>query len=331
LRGPHGAAWPWPFLAFAVLTVACTGHGSSPSATPAVAEPRWEDAFDPIPQLMLTLRPRSLQKDPVYGPLLRGVLALARARSRFVAATHALDAVEDADLVMVGLEAPPGQAIEQGDLIGAVVGVRSDIDPGALVDADGRRLWAPGPAGGVRELVRERVEGEELTEASLFELPGRTWVIASGIARSRARDAFARPRPRPSSLPAPPDAIALLRIDGPSLVARVPLLRAPSNLAPVGSKLKAVTLDLVPGETGQLEANVSYADGAARALAERTMREVLGAMARKAPEGLAWLAGATLERGSDAVTLILRAPLPPELMSTLQALTKRSVPPPKPL
>ena len=45
-------------------------------------------------------------------------------------------------------------------------------------------------------LVHEGDEQGEPVRASLFELPGRTWVIASGAARARARDTFLRPRAR---------------------------------------------------------------------------------------------------------------------------------------
>src|ERR1019366_6462314 len=112
-----------------------------------------------------------------------------------------------AEEVIIGLRL--GRFDTDTDVVVVVRGVRADVDPAALVDADGRPLWAPGPTGRVRELVRAGTgSGAESSEAprneipaSLFELPGRTWVIASGEARARARSAFAHAPARSRQAP----------------------------------------------------------------------------------------------------------------------------------
>src|SRR5258708_39827746 len=73
---------------------ACGGSpGRSPSAgARAVVEPQWQDALGARPRVLLTLRPKVLLKDPVYGPLFRWALELARQQSHAVASTRLLEA-----------------------------------------------------------------------------------------------------------------------------------------------------------------------------------------------------------------------------------------------
>src|SRR6185437_9450908 len=230
-------------LAAAVLLAlpAC-GSGGDSSAPKVVRagprEPHWEDVFDTTPELLAVLHPLALRADPVYGPLLRRAIELARQQSTVVAQSRALDSVEDAEEVILGVRTggangEPGRATadEASEVVVVLRGVRADIDPATLVDGDGKPLWQPGPQGAVRELVRGDESGHGAQPVSLFELPGRTWVIASGEARLRARGVFARPLGRPAlhfegggGKDAPSGSLALLRMDGPSLVF---LVRAP--------------------------------------------------------------------------------------------------------
>ncbi len=352
----------------AITCIACIaatfGCGASTprvsTRTVADSEPRWEDVVDATPELLAIVFPTALRKDRVYGPLLRRAIDLVREQSRVVTETRALDAMEDAEEVIVGVRpdaarnagaAGPsaGAAAESaGEVIVVIRGVRADEDPVALVDAEGHPLWAPGPGGRVRELVRSdnrsttTGSAEAPVPASLFELPGRTWLIASGDARARARAAFARtvssPRPagRLESLePNGVDTLAVLRIDGPSLVARVRALQAESALGAVGRRLEAVTLELAAGVTPldggpdadlarlrrTVRASFSYADEDSAALAESTVRDALGAIARKRPDDLAWLASATVARPSPGARpgklVVLTAPVPPRLVAAL--------------
>jgi hypothetical protein len=298
-----------------------TGLGRETARDAAQREPQWQDALGARPEFLVSLRPKALREDRVYGPLLRVALGLARQQSRVVQGTRVLEAMEEADEVIASLDRSPmapGPGVDPsdsaGDMVTIVRGVRADIDPGALVDAEGHALWSPGPSGRVRELVHERDADGSLNPASLFELPGRTWVIASGGARGRARDAFARPLgSAPPTLD--PDALALARIDGPTLVSRIPALRANGGLAALGGGMQAIDVELASGADRQIQAIVSYADEQTASAAERTLRELKDAVTRQKPAAFAWFAAATVERIRTAVgagrSLRITAPLPP--------------------
>jgi hypothetical protein len=340
------------------LAVDCGAPAPPRAARTAPAEAHWEDVLDTTPELLAVVFPLALRRDAVYGPLLRRAIDLVRDQSRVVAETRALDAMEDAEEVIVGMRPEVGGAAgnreragEVGEMIVVVRGVRSDVDPATLVDADGHPLWTPGPSEGVRELVPRDAPPSsdgagDPVAASLFELPGRTWVIASGQARARARDAFAHPRGRPPlDVEAENgDALFVLRIDGPSLVARVRALQSPAGLASIGRRLDAVTLTLAggtPSEVAEQEAlapdagpspgplhlrrsvraTLAYADADAATAAETTVRDVVQAIARNKPDDLAWLANSSVDRpsprGGPGKLVIVTAPLPPWLVSAL--------------
>lgn len=289
---------------------ACATKAPPPRASHAADEPHWQDVFETTPELLVIVRPQALRHDKIYGPLLRRAIEAARQQSRVVAATRALDTMEDAEEVVIGMRPPsPGHDTE---LILVERGVRADVDPEKLVDADGRALWVQGPSGSVRELERRKGEGAD--DASLFELPGRTWVIATGEARTRAREAFAHPVGRPP-VKVDDDALAIVRIDGPSLVARVAPLQDRGGLAAVGHALRSVVLVLPPGGERSVKAALTYAQEDAAALAEVTAREAIGAVARSKRIGLDWLTSATVERPGQRV--VITAPLPAQLIDGL--------------
>lgn len=300
---------------------ACGSKPPPPPAHAAVAEPHWQDVFDTTPELLVVVRPKALTQDRIYGALLRRAIATARERSTVVAATRFADAVEDADEVVAGLR--PDTSDHAGEIVLVARGVRADIDPARLVDSEGHGLWTPGPSGAVRELVCEQDAHGHPVGASLFELPGRTWVIATGPARQRARDAFAHPFARPP-MDLDPSALAIVRIDGPSLVARIAFLQEYGGLAAAGRRLKAVTFSLSPGGEGSVKATLSYADEDAAAFAQVAIQEHVDAVARKQPEGLAWIGGAKVERPDTRV--ILTAPLPPKLIDAFLSAGGPSLP-----
>jgi hypothetical protein len=293
---------------------ACGAKAPPPSASAIAAEPHWQDVFDTTPELLVVVRPKALTQDRVYGALLRRAIATAREKSAVVAATRFADAVEDADEVVVGLR--PDTPDHAGEIVLAARGVRADIDPVKLVDAEGHGLWTPGPSGAVRELVCEQDAHGHPLGASLFELPGRTWVIATGAARQRARDAFAHPFARPS-MELDASALAIVRIDGPSLVARVAFLQEYGGLAAAGRRLKSVTFSLPPGGEGSVKGTLAYADEDAAALAEVSIREHVDAFARKKPEGWEWFGSAKVERPDKRV--VMTAPLPPKLVDAFMS------------
>src|SRR5262249_69682 len=149
-----------------------------------------------------------------------------------------------AEELIVGIR--PDAPDQPGERVLVARGVPGDTDPAKLVDDAGHSLWAPGPPGPVRELVQEQDEHGHPAGASLFELPGRTWVVAQGPARARAREAFAHPFNRPP-MDLDPVALAIVRIDGPSLVSRVHALQDLGGLASIGKHLRSATLTLPPG------------------------------------------------------------------------------------
>jgi hypothetical protein len=319
-----------------VTGAACGGAAPRPSTEGRYAEPHWQDVFEATPELLVVVRPTDLRRDKVYGPLLRRAIDLARQHSRVVAETRALDAMEDAAEVIIGMRPrEPGSADDgaASEVVVVVRGVRADVDPGRLVDSDGHALWTAGPSGRVRELVRtpDRSAVADPTApsapalndsgvASLFELPGRTWVIASGEARARARDAFAHPLGRPA-IQLDPNALAIARIDGPALVRRIPALQTHGALAAVGHKLDSLTLELATGPAmpargvRQVVATLSYLEEDAAALAEIRVREAFEALVRKRKELFAWLSTAKVDRPGKRV--LVTAPLPPELVDGL--------------
>jgi hypothetical protein len=301
-------------LAGSQVVAGCASKSAAPPPHARYTEPRWQDAFEDPPEFLVVVRPKELKHDKVYGPLLRWGIERLREHSGVVSATP-LEAIEDAEEVVIGMH--PRTHGDEGappDLVMVVVGVRADLDPGVLVDAGGRPLWAPGPNGPVRELVRERDERGLPLAASLFELPGRTWIIVSGEARAHAREAFAHPFDRPG-MDLDPEALAVVRIDGPALVGRFRALQTLGAHAAIGRRLRALTLRLPPGASGEVEVALAYADEDAAAFAEVTAREAIDAIARQKPEKLSWLAAATVDRGANRVTL--KVPLPRSLIDVL--------------
>jgi hypothetical protein len=299
-------------LATSSLSLACGGKPPPAPVERAPAEPHWQDVFDVMPELLVVVRAKHAREDRVYGPLLRRVLEIAREQSKAAGATRAMDAMSDAEELVFGQrpDTPEG-ADTTGELVLVARGVRADTDPATLVDDDGQALWSPGPPGRVRELVRERDAHGHPVGASLFELPGRTWVIAQGAARQRAREAFAHPFDRPP-LDLAPGALAAVRIDGPSLVARVRKLQDLGELASLGHHLTSVLFTLPPGAEHTVTATLAYSDDDAAASSAVAITEVVGAISRKKPPSLAWLATAKVAQSPK--TVVVTAPLPAQLV-----------------
>jgi hypothetical protein len=310
-----------PRLRLAVILSAVAtplaGCGAPPvrSHVEAVAaEPHWQDVFETTPELFVVLRPTSLAKDKIYGPLLRRILEAARERSHVVAATRVLEVVKDAQEVIVGVRPDPRGGDEPSEVVVVVRGVPADVDPAKVVDADGRPLWSPGPNGPVRELVRERDEHGHPLEASLFELEGLTWVIAVGDARARAREVFAHPLGRPA-MELDPQALGMVRIDGESLVRRVHALQPLGGLAAIGRKLTSLTVTVPPGTDGNVQLTLAYSEEDAAAFSQVAAQQAIEAIGRKKPDSIGWLSSAKVERPDKRVLVTL--PLPPRLVDSL--------------
>jgi hypothetical protein len=187
--------------------------------------------------------------------------------------------------------------------------VRADLDPARLVDSSGAALWTPVQGGSrVPELSRTQVG----VQASLFVLRQRTWVVAIGNARGRARDAFAHPIGRPA-WSYDKDALASIRILGPALVEHVPKLRYSGQLSVVGNKLTKATFSLASGKEGTLTIALTYENEDAAAEAEVTVRHVVDVIRRSESAQYAWLRPAVVAR-EDPRAVTLRAPLPKALL-----------------
>jgi hypothetical protein len=176
-------------------------------------------------------------------------------------------------------------------------------------------MWhAAGGAGKAQELA----SAVEAKPASLFVLPARTWVVAIGDARERARAAFVNPFDRPS--PVRDDgALVLVRFDGPSLVDGVPRLRSRgAALEPVGRRLEALTVTLRPGSEGVV-ATFAYTEEGAAAFAEATLKDLASVMGREGSDKIKWLGQAKIDR--QASTVVARVALPARLISELPAVS----------
>jgi hypothetical protein len=298
--------------ALSLGAAACGGAANAPARQARHLEPHWQDILDSVPELLVVVRPKALQGDRVYGPLFKRAIAAARERSRVVEAMHPLDTLLDAEQVVVGVH--PEARDRPAELMLAALGVRADVDPEKLVDDDGHAIWTAGPSSAMRELVHESDSHGHSVDASLFELPGRTWVVASGPARARAREVFAHPMNRPAP-ELDPAALASVRLDGPALVEHVRGLQDLGTFAAIGRRLRSVMFVLPPGGEGAVKVTLTYADEDAAAFSEVTLRQTATAIARAKSERLAWLGAAKVERPDKRV--VVTAPLPAALIEGL--------------
>lgn len=313
------------FGALGLLAVAACSR--PPTTTrPAVASPArrlvLEELLSRPADATLTLHPRAIARDRVYGPLLRRASALAAAyagpRSLGTTALVALERTEEVD-------AATG---DSGEAVVLLQGVPADLDVTQVVDEAGHPVWKPA-VGDVRQSFVE-YESASGSDASLFVLPERTWIAAAGSSRGRTREALIETT---TVAFAPTFALlAELSIRGGVLVRRDERLRT-GPLAPVGQSLVRASFALTPGAEGVIVARLSYSDGGAAEGAERTAREVVSAFRRRleqiekkgeqapSPGGkappLAWLAAAGIERTSTTVNV--RAPIPREWLDAIAA------------
>jgi hypothetical protein len=293
-------------VALCAATLAACG---SPSRIPVEAArrddaPGWQNVFERVPDILLMFRPRALQRDDVYGPLLKSALRVAQARG-WMRGSSMLQAVEGCDEILVGLT--------RGALgVDAVVvfrGVPANLDVATMADAEGRTLFRR------RDVPASVPEYEWLGEAdvgSVFVFGDRVWVGALGAARERAREAFERPthgRWRGFDR----DALAVVRVD-PRVVTQTPRAATSRLFGPLLHGLAAFTMTLRPGKAG-LEATFTYTTSSASAAAEEQARAVV----RDGGLALEWLQSASIVR--DDATLVVRLTLPQRLLDELPKAT----------
>jgi hypothetical protein len=341
MRGPtnrgrsavRGLAVQFAFAVCAVFALAGCAPARSrekPSVTASkVPELRPLSTGDLLSQpadVEVTLHPPAIVRDRVYGPLLRRASALAAAYAGpRTLGTTALLALERTEEVRVETD-------ESGEAVVVLLGVPADLDVTAVVDEEGRPVWKS-VFGDVRQSFVE-YEPANASDASLFVLPQRTWVVAAGAARARTREKLVEaPRVILATVsPAPGGgsfvvggALASLTIRGSALVRREAPLRT-GSLAPLGRSLLKASFELRPGGEGVIVAHLDYADAPSAVGAEETVRDVVGAFRRRleaakesaevaqkstprvTPPPLSWLAAAGVER--DQATVSVRAPIP---------------------
>ena len=230
---------------------------------------------------------RGARSDKVYGPLLR---PRHRARARAEPGRRG-DARARRDGGRRSRSSSACGRTRQnapGEVVIVVRGVRANVDPAGLVDAEGHALWGPGPPGAVRELVRVATSGspEPPIPASLFELAGAH--LGHRVGRR------ARTRPRGLCAPAGPPADALRGGRAGRRATRWPVRRRPRPRAAALRNLRcggarsstALTFELPPG-TDKRSARHAFATPTRTAphSPRSSVREVLEAIARRSLTG----------------------------------------------
>jgi len=328
----------WPsVVALALCPLACAPTVGK-TEKPAVAAPAPKRGEAPAPKRLaagdllsgppdveVVLHPPAIVRDRVYGPLLKRASALAAAYAGpHTLGTTALAAIERTEEVDVAMD-------DAGDALVLLRGVPAELDVMQVVDENGLPVWRPA-VGDVRQSFAE-YESTRGTAASLFVLPQRTWVVASGVARTKTRDALVE-APGGVSFADGEPSLAKLSIRGGALVRRDERLRM-GSLAPLGSSLLRASFELTSGAEGVIVGRLEYASPGAATDAAQTAQDVVGAFRRKleqldkldkkggAPSGhaaappLAWLGAAGVDR--ENATVNVRAPIPKAWLDVIAA------------
>jgi hypothetical protein len=298
LRGPAAAAL---LVAAAAVAPACN-EAPPPSAPKHAAQPAWQDVWDLTPELYVVVRPQAIKRDPVYGPLWKTVLRIAQAKSMLSGVTGA-EVADGCEEIVAGMAAKDDAAI-------VFRGVPASLDAQRMVGPDGQPLFR---AADERAKVLELTRTERgASEASVFVLPDRTWVAAIGLARQRARQAYATPAGRPVPR-VDGSALAAIRIDAETFL--VPRLGRSPAFGPLVKKLSSVTVALRPAKEGVV-ATLAYQDDDASAWAEAHAKRLVGELARAEGLGrLDFLKEARIER--EGANLVVRVAIPQRLLDEL--------------
>ena len=301
-------------LAVLVAIAATASAGCGPKPEPVKVQPDvgiyWQDVFDGVPEVLFYAKPNALKSDAVYGELAKSSFRAAVARG-VSSDLSQMRVLEDADEGIMGAGARSGGGVL------VIRGVKAGHDPAKV--SEGRAvLWHLAKDGRVKEYVRS----DPSSNAGLYVLPDRTWVVVFGAARERARQAFATPQKRPE--PAiDRSALVSFRVDGASLVERVPGLSR-GRLAKVGNKLRALTLLVKPDKQG-VEIRLDYNDDEATAWSERSVEQILEAFKNDGKKRWEFLKDAKLRR--EPTTVVVQVALPASLLEALPRATGVEVDP----
>jgi hypothetical protein len=275
--------------------------------TPRDRSPRLDDAFDGEPAFLLVFRPTRLRQDPLYGPLLRraGELASTRAALAEAVGTTMLEVMERTDEVIVGTYDRDAR-----NVVVALRGVPADVEASHVLETSGQPVWthARDLPGGIEELAST----DAPTDAALFALPRRAWVIALHDAIPRARAAYAEgARGAPARLGAVADEpLVVARLRGDALVRARPSL-ADGPLAPMVRGLDTVIASVEPGPqgaVGEIVARFVYEETPFAEHAEQCAGDVLAAFTHKFEAKAPWLHAVKVSREERAVIVRGRIP-----------------------
>lgn len=293
-------------VALAALPACGGGDKGPPPAPKREALAQWQDAFDGVPELFVVVRPQAVKKDGVYGNLFKAAVRAALARER-VTGTSALELLEASDEVVLAVHRD--EEAREDEVAIVFRGVPASADPGRIVDEAGapmfRQLDARGKVG---EWVPTSHRG---VETSLFVLPERTWVLANGSVRARARQAFATPSGRPAPK-ADERALAVARF-GQAFTTKPRFVKSPV-FGPLVRKLSSATVMLDPAGAG-VRLVLAYEDDESAAYGEMQAKRIAEGLAQSESKRFAWLAQAKVTRGVTQVTVQL--PVPPRLLEEM--------------
>lgn len=307
-------------VSLAPAVAGCGGGAERPTAARRALAPQWQDVFDGTPELYAVVRPQAIKKDAVYGSFFRSLLRVAQAKTEMTGVT-ALEALEGCDEIILGVRRDAaGDARMLDDAAIVFRGVPASLDPAKMTDTSGAPLFRLlGEHAKAPEY--ERVGGADgrrgPSSGSLFVLPERTWVVALGSARERAREAFRTPfgRPAPKTDPA---ALAVVRLDAGAFVRGQRIEKSPA-LGPLTRKLESLSFSLAPGKGGVI-ATLRYQDEDASAWAEMHAKRLLEELARidtenaggprrgPQPFALGWLKDAQVTHEGNALKVRLSVP-----------------------
>lgn len=290
------------WVLFVTLFVSACGSSEGQALTPGrrVLVPHYQDAMAPAPAVEVVLRPQAFKRDPLYGELFKTLMRLAQARTPTRRATM-LEAASGSDEIIVSI-GKSAEGPEGTDAVFVLRGVPANLDVGALTDPRGQLLFRV-VDGRASVTEYEWVMGDARDEAGVFVLPERTWVIAAGAARKRARLAFASPTNRPTH-DSDPRPLAMAQFYASAYRPRRGL--PPGTVAVITKDLRLVTLALMPGQGG-LVAALEYETGRAAA-------DAYAHIARLAPQLSAadarfrWLAGAAIRHEGQRVAVNIAIP-----------------------
>jgi len=269
------------------------------------------DIVDASHDLTVSLRPKRLARDPIYGPLVRKAsrMAAGESRSLYLGSTT-LEALEQSDEVLL--------AVRSSDPLDAVLivsGVPSGIDVERVLDDSGRSPWrsAARMPNGLLALSSR----ESDPEGTLYVVGERMWVLGIGGANDRVRErlverdgrvlprppASLTPRTTPLETAEPPIAI---RLQG-ELLDRLRGL-ARNGLGPIFDHLLDVRMVLASGDQGSLSATLDYEEDKSAERARGRTQELMTLLPEKVSPRLTFLRSASVRRAGHSVQVTAKLP-----------------------